>query len=131
MHTVQQGSSRNFGFVFTFVFLAIGVFPLFKSQPVRLPLLIIAASFAAIAALAPRLLDFPNRIWFHFGLRLHTVFSFLIMAILFFGLFVPIGLILKALGKTPIPQTEDSKKESYWITSETREDQWTDFKLQF
>lgn len=152
MHAPQLGSNRSFGFVFAILFLALGLYPLYRGGlPTSLndtsfqtaASLTASAILLTIATLAPRLLSIPNLLWFKFGLKLHVVFSFAIMALLFFGLFLPIGLILRLLGKTPIPETENLEKQTYWVTreksqhpnhpqsSEPNDDQWTDFKFQF
>lgn len=144
MHAPQLGSNRSFGFVFAAVFLVLSMYPLLSGQlpttsMVSITSLALSAAFLAISLLAPRLLAIPNFLWFKLGLKLHVVFSFAIMAFLFFGLFLPIGLILKLLGKTPIPKAENSEKQTYWVTREQSQaqssgqdhDQWTDFKFQF
>lgn len=148
MHAPQLGSNRSFGFVFAILFLALGLYPLLSGGlPKSLhdtsfqtsTSLAISAVLFTISLLTPSLLAIPNLLWFKLGLKLHVVFSFAIMAFLFFGLFLPIGLILKLLGKTPIPKVEKSNKHTYWVTREQsqdqssgqNDDQWTDFKFQF
>lgn len=148
MHAPQLGSNRSFGFVFAILFLALGLYPLLSqglpssAQATSLQIaasLATSAVFLTISVFAPRLLAMPNLIWFKLGLKLHVVFSFAIMAFLFFGLFLPIGLLLRLFGKTPIQTVENQKKQTYWVTREHSQpqssgltcDQWTDFKFQF
>ena len=147
MHAPQLGSNRSFGFVFTIVFLAIGSYKItsgliangtFQVSVSSGAFLILALLMLAISLFAPGLLRFPNLLWFKLGLKLHVFFSFAIMAFLFFGLFLPIGAVLKILGKTPIPQSENSNKQTYWVRrdpnrqiSKQDPDQWTDFNFQF
>ncbi len=147
MHAPQLGSNRSFGFVFTIVFLAISIYKItsgliangkFQVSGSSLAFLILAFLILAISILAPGFLRLPNLLWFKLGLKLHIIFSFAIMAFLFFGLFLPIGAVLKILGKTPIPQTENSNKQTYWVRREpnrqiSKQDpyQWTDFNFQF
>lgn len=139
MHTVQAGSPRSFGLVFTIVFLLVGTSPLLKSEPPKVSFLVIAAVLALVSWLKPTILSPLNRLWFEFGLKLHVVVSFVIMFVLFFGLFLPIGFILKVLGKQPIPLKSVSKSNSYWTLRDQRadqgdtssRDQWTDFNFQF
>lgn len=139
MHTVQAGSPRSFGLVFTIVFLLVGTSPLLKSEPPKVSFLVIAAVLALVSWLKPTILSPLNRLWFEFGLKLHVVVGFVIMFVLFFGLFLPIGFILKVLGKQPIPLKSVSKSNSYWILRDQRadqgdtssRDQWTDFNFQF
>lgn len=135
MHAPQLGTNRSFGFVFTFVFLAIGVYKIvangFQIYPASVALLSVSGALLLVSIFKPALLRIPNLLWFKFGLKLHILFSFAIMAFLFFGLFLPIGWALRAVGKTPIPKKENALNQTYWVTRDQIGDQWTDFKLQF
>ena len=150
MHAPQLGSNRSFGFVFTIVFLAIGSYKIasgliangeFQISVSSGAFLLLALLLLAISITAPGFLRLPNLLWFKLGLKLHILFSFAIMALLFFGLFLPIGAVLKILGKTPIPQSEkfnNANKQTYWVRREPNRqiskqdpDQWTDFNFQF
>lgn len=147
MHAPQLGSNRSFGFVFTFVFFAIGIYKITSGLIAngRLQVSVSSGTFLfltllllAISIFAPGVLRLPNLLWFRLGLKLHIFFSFAIMAFLFFGLFLPIGAVLKILGKTPIPQSENANKQTYWVRrepnrqiGEQNQDKWTDFNFQF
>ncbi|MBN8540333.1 MAG: hypothetical protein J0L82_08105 [Deltaproteobacteria bacterium] len=147
MHAPQLGSDRSFGFVFATIFLAIGIYQIVAGQiahgKIQISnysgiLLFLAFLLFAISILSPNILRVPNLLWFKLGLKLHIIFSFAVMALLFFGLFLPIGVVLKILGKTPIPQTENAERETYWVRRESNPqikkqdpDQWTDFNFQF
>ena len=50
----------------------------------------------------PSLLSAPNNIWQKFGLLLHRIVSPVIMAVLFYGTILPIGLLMRRLGKDPL-----------------------------
>ena len=67
-----------------------------------------------MAAAASR--DVPNRIWLKLGLVLHRIVNPVIMAILFYGTLLPIGLLMRLLGKDPLRLRLDKKAVSYWLT---------------
>lgn len=115
---VKSGSNRSFGLVFAALFVIVGLWPLINAEPVRIWFLVFAALLAVIAFTAPKLLGPLNRVWFLFGLLLHKIVSPIIMALLFFTTVTPIALIMRALGKRPLPLEFDPKSESYWIERE-------------
>jgi len=72
-----------------------------------------------VAALAmPRLLRPLNLLWFQFGLLLNKVVSPVVLAILYYTTVVPVGLMLKVLGKDPLRLKLEREQGSYWIMRE-------------
>jgi hypothetical protein len=117
-HTVSMGSERSLGIVFAIVFGLIGGVPWLFGRGLHLWALIIALAFLAAAFLAPRLLFPLNWLWFRLGLLLHYVTSPLIMAFLYYGAVMPMGLLLKALGKDLLNLKRSQEATSYWIIRE-------------
>ncbi|MEO5335298.1 MAG: hypothetical protein H7841_00180 [Magnetospirillum sp. WYHS-4] len=111
----KMGSERSFGFVFTAIFAIIGLWPLMVGEPARLLALGAAFFFLALALAVPAALKPLNRAWFRFGMLLHKVMTPLIMGLMFFGAFLPTGLIMRALGKDLLHLKFDPKADSYWI----------------
>lgn len=116
---VKAATERSFGLVFAVVFIVIALLPLFTAPDrlgsLRVWALIAAAFFAAAALAMPRLLALPNKLWFRFGLLLHRIVNPLVMGLLFFVTVTPIGLLMRALGKTPLQLGFDKSADSYWI----------------
>lgn len=110
-----MGSERSFGLVFVVVFAVIGFWPLLKGEPLRLWALGAAAVLLVLALAVPAALKPFNRLWFRFGLLLHKVMTPLIMGLMFFGAFMPTGLIMRALGKDILRLKFDPQAQSYWI----------------
>ena len=113
---VQVGSSRAFGFVFAGAFLIIGVMPIRHGGDVRVWALVVSALFLLVSLIAPRLLQPLNIVWFRVGLLLHKVVNPILMMLIFIISVVPIGLLLKALGKDPLHLKKDPHTKSYWIS---------------
>ena len=111
----QGGSDRGFGIVFAFVFAAAGLFPLLDGRPPRGWACGVAGALLAVAFLKPALLAPFNRVWFKFGLLLQRVVNPLVMALIYFAVVTPTGLVLRALGKDPLRLRYDPDAESYWI----------------
>jgi len=116
--TVVAGSERSFGIVFAAIFLLYGSWPLVRGELPRWWSLALAAAFVATAWLRPELLRPLNRLWFRFGLLLHHVTNPLIMGAVFFFTIVPMGLLLRALGKDLLRLKLDPAATSYWIVRE-------------
>lgn len=114
----KMSSDRTFGLVFCVVFATIALYPLLHGGSIRLYLLIVASVFFSIALAAPRVLAPANRLWMKFGDLLHCIVSPIALGIVFYGVVVPTGLLLRALGKDPLRLRLDSSVESYWIKRE-------------
>lgn len=113
--TVRGSSDRSFGLVFTAVFAVIGLWPLLGGGGIRIWSLAIALAFLATASLRPMLLVPLNRLWTEFGLLLHHVVNPIIMALLFYLVVTPTGLVMRALGKDLLRLRFDRQAKSYWI----------------
>jgi hypothetical protein len=71
--------------------------------------------FFAAAILWPATLHPLNMIWFKLGLLLHRVINPLVMALLFYGMVWPTGLVMRALGRDALRLKREPQDESYWI----------------
>src|SRR5688572_5211188 len=96
---VAESSDRSFGLVFAAVFALIGVWPfLFGHQP-RLWAFAVAALFLAAAFFFQRALTPLNFVWKKIGLALHHITNPIIMGLVYFVAIVPMGLVMRAMGK--------------------------------
>ena len=126
-----MGSERSFGIVFGVVLSIIGLLPLLRSHTPFYWSLGIAAVFLAAAFYAPKILAPLNRLWFRFGLLLHTIISPLIMGMLFYLAVTPTGLILRLFGKDLLRLKFDLKAGSYWVKRDPPGPQRGSFENQF
>ena len=113
--TVAIGSDRGFGIVFAVVFTAIGLFPLIRGEPPRGWSLAIAGAFLAVTLVKPAWLAPLNTLWFRFGLLLQRVVHPIVLAVIYFAVVTPTGLIMRALGKDPLRLRFDPDATTYWI----------------
>jgi hypothetical protein len=111
----ETGSNRSFGLVFAAVFAIIALWPLLRGGELRWIPLAIAAVFLGVALAAPATLAPLNRLWMRLGRLLHGVVNPIVMAIIFFGVVTPAGLIMRALGRDPLHLELDRQTSSYWI----------------
>ena len=112
---VEGSSDRAFGLVFTGVFFVIAVWPLFHGEALRWWASGLAAVFALAALVKPALLAGLNRLWIKLGVLLGKVVSPIALGILFYGVFTPLGVLIRLTGKDPLRLKFDPDTDSYWI----------------
>ena len=117
MDDIKISSNRNFGIVFFVVFLIIAIWPLLNSDPIRIWFLLIAFIFLFLGIINSKILTPLNKIWFKFGIFLGNFISPIVMAIIFFFVVTPIGILMKVLKKDLINLKKNNDK-SYWIIKE-------------
>ena len=115
MDEVKLGSNRSFGIVFFIVFVLIAIYPLINQGEVRIWSLIISFLFLFLGLLNSKILTPLNKLWFRFGLFLGKIISPIIMAVIFFLVVTPIGLLMRFFGKDVLNLKLNKKKTSYWI----------------
>jgi predicted membrane protein len=107
-------SNRNFGIVFFIVFILISLYPLLNSEDIRFWALIISLIFLFLGILNSQILTPLNKLWFKFGIFLGKIISPLIMAIIFFLVVTPTGLLMK-LWRKDLLNLKFNNKKTYWI----------------
>ena len=115
MDEIKLGSNRSFGIVFFIVFVLIAIYPLINQGEVRIWSLIISFLFLFLGILNSKILTPLNKLWFRFGLFLGKIISPIIMAVIFFLVVTPIGLLMRLFGKDVLNLKLNEKKSSYWI----------------
>ena len=114
MNKIKMGSNKNFGIVFFIFFLIISLYPLINNENIRLWSLIISIFFLTLGLLNSPILTPLNKLWFKFGILLGKIISPIIMAIIFFFIVTPIGIIMRILRKDILGLKFNDEK-SYWI----------------
>lgn len=96
----------------------IGLLPLLGSGGPRWWLVGIGGAVAAAGLVAPALLAPFNRLWTRFGLLLNRVTNPIVMALMFFVVLTPSGLLMRLFGKDPLRRRFDADAATYWIERE-------------
>ena len=111
---IKLPTNRNFGMVFSIVFLLISLWPLLSQNEIRIWSLTISGIFFILGIFNSKLLLPLNKIWFKFGMFLGNFIAPIVMGIVFFLVVTPTGLIMKLLGKDLL-NLKKNNKNSYWI----------------
>ncbi len=113
----MQKDLKNFGLIWAVIFLVVGLLPLFKGSDSRNWAFIVALIFILISLFYPNLYQqsrfYP--LWIKFGNYMGKINSKIIIFILFYLVFLPIGIILKLLRKDLLRKKLDKSLNSYFI----------------
>jgi len=124
---IKLPSNRNFGIVFSVVFLVISLWPLLSQNDVRIWSLVISGIFLILGLINSKLLLPLNKIWFKFGILLGNFIAPIVMGIVYFMVVTPTGLIMRLLGKDLL-NLKKNNKDTYWIDKDNSNN---DLKNQF
>ena len=130
---IAPPSEKSFGITFAVVFLLLALwFWLRKDLMLWGALfLLVSVGFLAAVYLLPRVLRPLNLIWLKFGLLLHKVVNPLVMGLLFFAVFTPMGLIMRLGGKDFLRLKLRTGDKSYWLPRSQADDKASSMRNQF
>jgi Na+(H+)/acetate symporter ActP len=112
---VPVASDRSVGFVLGVAAIVIGVFPVLRGHPVRLWAFAVAAPLLLLAFVRPSWLRPVNRAWMAFGALGQVVMTFVLMAIIFYGIVTPLAWVRRALGHDVLRLKFEPLATTYWI----------------
>ena len=123
-------SNRKFGFFFFFIFFLFSVYFFYLENNFWfyffgvLSLALILVILINVDILLP-----INKLWFKFGLLLGIVISPIVMGIIFYGIFTPIAIFFRIIGRDEL-RLKFKKKSTHWI-KRNKVNQSEPFKQQF
>jgi hypothetical protein len=113
---------RSFGLLVGGVFLFIGLWPLvWRGDAIRPWALTIAAILMPLGLLLPTFLAPLHKGWMAVGHVLGWVNTRIILGIVYYGLLVPMGLLMKMLGRDPMRRAFVPEMETYRVVRERRD----------
>jgi len=124
---IKLPTNRNFGLVFFVVFLIISLWPLLSHNEIRQSSLILSVIFLILGLFNSRILLPLNKLWMKFGLFLGNLISPIVMAVDFFCVVTPIGIILR-LSRKDVLNLKKNKSSSYW---KKKDNSYNDMRNQF
>ena len=118
---IKKGTNKSFGLVFFTVFLIIGLWPLLNENTPRIWSIIISLAFLILGLLNSKILTPLNTIWFKFGELLGFLVSPVVMALIFFLVVTPTGIMMKLFKKDLLNKRFNKSIKSYWLKKEKAE----------
>jgi hypothetical protein len=99
-------SDRSFGWTFTGLFALVSFFHPW--------LLALAAATAVVTMVRSQWLTPLKRAWMKLGALMHHVVSPVMMGLIFFGVFTPVSLVMRAIGRDAMKRRFEPQRASYW-----------------
>ena len=106
---------RKFSWVFGGALMALGAFAWYRGSGAAPYLLWPGLVVAVVGTIVPNVLRGLYFVWMTIGLTLGAIVTRIILTLVFVVAVVPIGLIMRLLGKDPMQRKLDPEAESYWI----------------
>ena len=121
---VKAASEKSFRIVMGIAFSVLaGVFWYKDSDSQWFPIFLgIAGLFFVLGLFWTTPLKPLNFVWLKFGELLHRIISPIVMGLMYFLVFTPIGLIMRLFGKDFLNQRLSPDVDSYWIDTTNREE---------
>jgi len=112
-------------------FLVITLVILIRHKDIVMPMVFISAAFFALAFIAPVILKPIYIAWMKLAFILGWLNTRIILAIMFYLVFAPIGLILRLFKKDLLDKRIEKGKASYWKKKEALEFNPLQYERQF
>ena len=108
-------AEREFGLIVGGVLLALRLWWFYrgKFETAGFVLTIIGSALILLGGFAPRLLVIPRKLWMKLAEGMAYVSSRVILAMIFFLVLTPIGLVKRAMGWDPL-QRRSGSRDSFW-----------------
>jgi len=119
--TVGPAQLRSFGLIVTGIFAVIAFWPpLFHGEDARIWALMVSALLAVTALALPASLRPIYKVWMRVGSVLGRVNTRIILSLGFYGVFTPMGTVMRLLGKDPLRRKFDPDVTTYRIPRSPR-----------
>jgi hypothetical protein len=124
-------SNRNFGFFFTAIFLISAIYFFFgNEQIIALTFFLLTLVFFTVSILRDSLLLPLNKLWMRLGLLLGRIVSPIVLAVLFFLMFAPIGIFMRIFGRDEL-RLKKLNYDSFWKLRDQSDKASSSFTQQF
>jgi len=124
-------SNRYFGFFFTAIFLISAIYFFFgNEQIIALVFFFLTLVFFTVSILKDSLLLPLNKLWMRLGLLLGRIVSPIVLAVLFFFMFAPIGIFMRIFGRDEL-RLKKLNYDSFWKPRDQSDKGSSSFTQQF
>ena len=128
---IELPSNRKIGFFFSVVFLLLAAY-FFSADSANWAAIFIFLSlvFSLVAITKPALLLPLNKLWMRLGLLLGMIVSPIVLGLIFFLIFTPVGFFMRLAGRDEL-LLKFKSANSYWKPRQEHSDYSDSFKHQF
>ena len=107
MTTALMPSDRKFGWTFAALFFLVGAL----SHPWMMA---VGAALAIVTLTRAHWLAPLKHAWMKFGELLNRIVSPVVMGVIFFAVFTPVALVMRAMGRDALCRRYEPQAPSYW-----------------
>ena len=112
---IKKNQNKQFGLLLSFVIFVFLTIQFYNTNNLNIYISILGVFILIMTFLKPNYLKPLTVLWIKFGVLLGSVVAPIVMAIIFFGVMTPIGIILKLFGKDLLKLKKTKNKKSFWI----------------
>ena len=122
---------RNFGIGISIILSIMAVIQWYIDSELYLYIILTAVIILLSGLIVPIILRPLFILFSYLGFILGWIMTRIILIILFYLIFTPIGLLMRLFGKKLLDTSFDKKKESFWINRQESEFSAVNYKNQF
>jgi hypothetical protein len=112
---IKGPSDRHFALTFSAIFFALSAYGVWKGWTGSMFLVVFAIAFCVAGIAAPQLVRPLNRAWLQLGLVMYRIVNPVVMGLMYFGMIVPMGMLLRLMGKDLLHKGIEPTSETYWV----------------
>jgi hypothetical protein len=117
----ERQQLRSFGLLVGGIFAVLGLWPVVvHGAAVRLWSLVVAVGLIVPALGYPRSLRLPYRLWMALGQGLGWLNTRIILGLVFYGLFTPLGWVMRLRGKDAMQRRFEPAATTYRVVRQSR-----------
>ena len=109
---------RKFSIILFFAFGILGLLVFWRRGDTGLVLCGIGLALLVCGLTSPKLLSRPYKAWMRLSLILGFLMTHLILSLMYYFVFTPIGIVMRVLGKDFLCKQFDKNATTYWIKKE-------------
>ncbi|MDD2688665.1 MAG: SxtJ family membrane protein [Candidatus Omnitrophica bacterium] len=128
---LSKNNLRKFGIIMGAAFLVIALFILLKNKNNILPVACVSGGFFISALFIPAMLKPVYIFWMKLDFILSWVNTRLILSILFYAVFTPMGLGMRLFGIDLLDRKIEKRRGSYWRKKDKKQLFALDYERQF
>ena len=111
---LSRGAGRRFGLTVGIAFLVLAAVARWRGHPTSFIVLAALGTTLIVAGLlVPQQLGLVEATWMRLAAAISRVTTPILMGVIYYGLFTPLGAVLRALGRRPLAR--DPAAGTYWV----------------
>ena len=111
---------RKFSIVLFFAFGILGLLIFWRRGNAGLILCGVGFALLLLGLIRPKLLSHPYKAWMRLSLILGFLMNHLILSLMYYFVFTPIGIVMRMFGKDFLHKQFDKNATTYWIKKEQK-----------